>query len=259
MGVVTAETLGVPLAWVTSSIARSSYPAGPASGGSQVSAVMAPSMESAAKNALAKLLEAVAAQNGGKAEDYAVKGGEVLKEGKPFAAFKAVCAKLPGESVVGEAQGGRGRGAGTGSSRAAQFVELTVDTETGRVHLERVVAIQCCGKVLCRKTAESQIIGGVIQGLSYALFEDRVLDRNTAAMLNPNLEMYKLIGPKDMPHIEPVLYNKGFTRVCPIGEPTHVPTAGAVACAIFNAIGKPVRSLPMTPDKVLAALEGGAA
>jgi len=136
-------------------------------------------------------------------------------------------------------------------------VELSVDTETGQVHLLRVVALQCCGRVVCRKTAESQIIGGVIQGLSYALFEDRVLDRQTAAGLNANLEAYKIIGSKDMPHIEPVLYNKGFTRVCPIGEPTHVPTAGAVACAIFNAIGRPVRSLPMTPDKILAALEGG--
>ncbi len=261
MGVVTSKTLGIPLNLVTSSIARSSLPPGPASGGSMVSGAMAPSMEAAAIDARAKFLEAIATANGGKAEEYAIKEGEILKEGKPFMSFKQACAKLPKDAITGTADGGNS-GKGTGSSAAAQFVELTVDTETGQVHLERVIAIQCCGKVICRKTAESQIIGGVIQGLSFALFEERVIDRKTAAMVNPNLEMYKLIGSKDMPHIEPILYNKGFTRVCPIGEPTHVPTAGAVACAIFNAIGRPVRSLPMTPDKVLAALdakEGGPA
>jgi xanthine dehydrogenase YagR molybdenum-binding subunit len=84
-----------------------------------------------------------------------------------------------------------------------------------------------------------------------------VLDRNVGAMVNPNMEWYKLVGPNDMPHIEPVLWTRGEpTAVRSIGEPPHVPTAGAVACAVFNAIGKPVRHLPMTPDKVLAALEG---
>jgi len=257
MGIAAAAVLGVPLAIVTSNIAKSSYPQGPASGGSQVSGVMVPSMEAAARDVRKQFLEAVAkADNDGKVESYDIKNGEVTKNGKAFCSWQQACAKLPVDSLVGKAGGAKG-GTGTGSSQAAQFVELSVDTETGQVHLLRVVALQCCGRVVCRKTAESQIIGGVIQGLSYALFEDRVLDRQTAAGLNANLEAYKIIGSKDMPHIEPVLYNKGFTRVCPIGEPTHVPTAGAVACAIFNAIGRPVRSLPMTPDKILAALEGG--
>src|SRR5262249_20941473 len=117
-----------------------------------------------------------------------------------------------------------------------------------------------CGKILSRKGAESQIIGGVIQGISYALFEDRILDRNTGAMVNPNMEMYKILGPRDMPHIEPVLWaNENQTGVRSIGEPPTVPTAGAVASAVFNAIGKPIRSIPITPDKVLAALQGGVA
>jgi len=152
---------------------------------------------------------------------------------------------------------------GKGHSHGVQFVEVEVDAETGVVHVKNVIAFQSCGKVVCRKTAESQILGGVIQGISYALFENKLLDRRTGAMVNPNLEMYKILGSADMPHIQPILWDKGQTGVRSLGEPPVTPTAGAVACAVFNAIGSPVRHLPITPDKVLAALaiagKGGAA
>ncbi|MGQ0626834.1 MAG: xanthine dehydrogenase family protein molybdopterin-binding subunit [Phycisphaerales bacterium] len=259
MGIAAASALGVPLNVVTSSIARSSFPVGPASGGSQVAAATVPSMESAAEDARTQFLQAMAKVNGGEVEQYDLRGGELLKGGKPFKTWKQACAQIPVDSITGNAGNARNNSRGPGHSQGVQFAEVEVDCETGQVFLRRIVAIQSCGRVVCRKTAESQIIGGVIQGLSYALFEDRVIDRQTAAVLNPNLEAYKLIGPKDMPHIDAILFSKNFTRVCPLGEPTHIPTAGAVACAIFNAIGRPVRSLPMTPDKVLAALEGGAA
>ena len=138
------------------------------------------------------------------------------------------------------------------------FTKVVVDCETGIVHPRHVIAIQSCGRVICRKTAESQIIGGVIQGISYGMFENKILDRNTGAMVNPNLEWYKVLGPNDMPHIEPVLWWHGQTGVKALGEPPNIPTAGALACAVYNAVGSPVRHLPLTPDKVLAALEGAA-
>ena len=127
------------------------------------------------------------------------------------------------------------------------------------IRVDRIVAIQACGRVVCRKTAESQIIGGVIQGISYALFEEKILDRNIGAMVNPDLEWYKILGTADMPHIEPVFWTKGQEGVRSLGEPPTIPTAGAIGCALHNAIGAPVRNLPLTPDKVLAAVEGGAA
>ena len=143
---------------------------------------------------------------------------------------------------------------GDGNSEGAQFVEVVVDTQTGVIRVERIVAIQACGQVVCRKTAESQIIGGVIQGVSYALFENRILDRQTAAMVNPNLEMYKIAGARDIPEIIPILWDDGASGVRSLGEPPTIPTSGAIASAVFNAIGVPVRSLPLTPDKVLGAL-----
>ena len=143
-----------------------------------------------------------------------------------------------------------------GHTYGAQFVDLMVDTETGQIRVDRIVAVQACGQVVLRKMAESQIIGGVTQGVSYALYEDRILDRNVGAMVNPNLEMYKWAGARDGPRIEPVFYTKGQSSPRSLGEPPTIPTAGAIACAVYNAIGVPVRSLPLTPDKVLAALDG---
>jgi len=220
-------------------------------------------MMDAADDARQKLLAMLAEQNGAEAREFEVVDGAVLRGKKPFMSWKEACGKIAGDAVVGHA--GAKKHGGRGNSVGVQFVDLDVDAETGLVHVKRVVAIQACGQVVCRKTAESQVIGGVIQGLSYALFENRILDRNVGAMVNPNLEMYKIIGTADMPHIEPVLWSKPGSEklgVKAIGEPPTVPTAGAVACAVFNAIGRPVRDLPLTPDRVLAAMtagEGGAA
>jgi xanthine dehydrogenase YagR molybdenum-binding subunit len=265
MGILAAEHLGVPLEIVDVKIGRSSLPPGPASGGSVTAPSTAPAMIQAAIDARRKFLVAVAEMDNLSVEELELKDGSVLHLGAPHGAFAELCKRLPTDSIIGAGQFSRTGGLhwGEGHSHGAQFVELEVDTETGVIRVLRVVAIQSCGRVVCRKTAESQIIGGVIQGLSYALFEDRILDRVTGAMVNPNLEMYKILGPVDMPAIVPVLWDPSQTGVRSLGEPPVIPTAGAVACALFNAIGKPVRHLPLTPDKVLAALDarasGGAA
>jgi len=199
----------------------------------------------------------VAQQAAADASEFDIKDGGIVRNGKPFLKWTDACAKIGGDAVTGRAS--RGANIFTpdeGNSHGAQFAEVEVDTETGVIQVKRVVAVQACGRVLFRKGAESQIIGSVIQGVSFALFENRILDRTTGAMVNANLEMYKILGPKDMPHIEPVLYTKGQTGVRSLGEPPTIPTAGAIACAVFNAIGKPVRHLPLTPDRVLAALAG---
>ena len=83
-----------------------------------------------------------------------------------------------------------------------QFAEVDVDIETGIVKVKRVLAIQDCGLVVNRLTAESQVYGGVIGSLNFALFEDRILDRNTGQMVNPNMEWYLLAGMSDIPKID---------------------------------------------------------
>ena len=98
----------------------------------------------------------------------------------------------------------------------------------------------------------------MIQGVSWALFENRILDRNVGTMVNPNLESYKILAPKDMFEAVAIVTevaNAGNnTSAAGIGEPPIVPTLAAIANAVFNATGARVRSLPITPDQVLAAL-----
>jgi xanthine dehydrogenase YagR molybdenum-binding subunit len=108
-------------------------------------------------------------------------------------------------------------------------------------------------------TTESQVQGGVIQGISFALYENRVLDRATGRMVNPNVEQYKIVGALDVPEIEtilvPVFDGVNNTHSVGIGEPATVPTAGAIANAVSHAIGARIRRLPITPEVVLEAFE----
>jgi xanthine dehydrogenase YagR molybdenum-binding subunit len=262
MGVCAADAIGIPLRNVNVLIGHSKYPPGPGSGGSMTAHNTAPAMTAAGRDAKAKLLQMIADREGIDASDLDIVGGEIRRNGSAVMSWSDACRLLNADGITGRGEWNRqrlGQDDTTGHSHGVQFVKLHVDTETGVIKVDHIVAIQACGKVVVRKTAEHQIIGGVIQGISFALFENKILDRNTGTMVNPNLEMYKVLGPDDMPHIEPVLWRKNQTGVRSLGEPPTIPTAGAIACAVYNAIGAPVRNLPLTPDKVLAALEGGAA
>jgi len=135
-----------------------------------------------------------------------------------------------------------------------QFAEVEVDTETGLVTVKKILGVHDCGLIVNQLTLESQINGGIIMGMGYALYEERVMDDLSGVMLNPNFETYKLPGIADVPDIEVVLINMPERGVIGIGEPATVPTAGAIANAVANAIGVRVSSLPITPAKVLAAL-----
>jgi xanthine dehydrogenase YagR molybdenum-binding subunit len=136
-----------------------------------------------------------------------------------------------------------------------QFAEVTVDVETGIVKVKRILAMQDCGLIVDKLTAESQVYGGVISSLNFALFEDRLLDRVTGQMVNPNMEFYLLAGMSDIPKIDIVLNNMPERGVIGIGEPPTVSTSAAIANAVRNAIGVTIRSLPLHPHKILTAIE----
>jgi xanthine dehydrogenase YagR molybdenum-binding subunit len=107
---------------------------------------------------------------------------------------------------------------------------------------------------------ENQFHGGVVQGIGFALLEERVMDKDTGKLLTSNIHDYKLPTIKDVPEIEVISVNEGDplisnTGAKGCGEPAHIPTAGAIANAIYNAIGVRIKSAPMTPDKVLMALQ----
>jgi xanthine dehydrogenase YagR molybdenum-binding subunit len=111
--------------------------------------------------------------------------------------------------------------------------------------------VQDCGLIVDPLTAESQCLGGIVMGINWALYEDRILDRNTGQMVNPNMEWYRLAGMSDIPPIDVVLVNQADRGVIGIGEPPTVSTAAAIGNAVNNAIGLRVRSLPITPNRIL--------
>jgi xanthine dehydrogenase YagR molybdenum-binding subunit len=141
----------------------------------------------------------------------------------------------------------------------AQCAEVAVDTQTGEVTVLRVVAAHDCGRIINPLLVESQVIGGVTQGIGYALSEERAMDARLGQPLNANLEEYKVVTVRDIPEIvnatesmpdleANALGAKG------IGEPPIIPTAAAIANAIFDATGVRIRDLPITRDMLLAAL-----
>jgi xanthine dehydrogenase YagR molybdenum-binding subunit len=149
-------------------------------------------------------------------------------------------------------------GLSSSGTSGVQFTEVNVDIETGVVKINRILTVQDCGLIVDKLLAESQVYGGIIGSLNFALFEDRILDRNTAQMVNPNMEWYLMAGMSDVPKIDIILMDEPENRargVIGIGEPPTVSTSAAIANAVRNATGATVRSLPLHPHKILQAIE----
>ena len=142
---------------------------------------------------------------------------------------------------------------------AAQFLEIEVDTETGRVKVERMLMAVDCGRVINPVTAAGQVEGGMAQGLGFALTEDMVYSPE-GQPLNPNLKEYKVPRAAEMPVMDVIFVEtdepSGPYGVKSVAEIAIDGVAPAMASAIHNAIGVWLRDLPYTKDKVLAALKG---
>lgn len=259
MAVIVSEELGVPVASIRAHIGDTRWPWGPASGGSATLSSVAPAARVAAVKARDELLAAVAAKLSVKSADCSLAGGKVLVAGREPIPWAQACSAIPGDSLTAKGKRRANLDTFQHSVAGVQFAEVEVDLRTGQVRVLKVVAIQDCGRVVNRLTAESQITGGVIQGLGYALYEERVLDKKTGGMLNADFENYRIPGALEIPEIDVVAFdvaNGGnVVGAAGLGEPPVIPTAAAVANAIANASGVRVRELPMTPDRVLAAIE----
>ncbi|HKD11041.1 MAG TPA: xanthine dehydrogenase family protein molybdopterin-binding subunit [Thermoanaerobaculia bacterium] len=265
VGVVAAEELGLPLERVSVRIGDTGMPYGPGSGGSTTTPSSAPAVRAAAVHAKQKMAERLAADWKVPASQIEFAPGTVSVHGDAARklSWKEACAKLPEEGVSGSGERAENHSdAWKRFTSGAQFAEVEVDTETGLVRVKKIVAVHDCGVVVNALTTESQIQGGIIQGVSYALYENRVLDRDRGLMVNPNVEQYKIAGARDVPEIEVHLVEVwdgvNNTHSVGIGEPATVPTSGAIANAVSHAVGARIRRLPITPESVLAALEEAA-
>ena len=255
VAMVTAETLGLPVSAVKAEIGDTLYPFSGGSGGSTTAASVTPAIRLAAAQALEQLFAKVAPTLSADASTLVAANGRIAVRDNPSKslAWRDACKLLSTQPIAADAQWQAGL-SGSGTS-GVQFTEVKVDVETGIVRVERILAIQDCGLVVDKLTAESQVYGGIIGSLNFALFEDRILDRVTGQMVNPNMEWYLLAGMSDVPKIEIHLKNQPERGVIGIGEPPTVSTASAIANAVRNATGATIRSLPLTPQKVLDAIE----
>jgi xanthine dehydrogenase YagR molybdenum-binding subunit len=141
----------------------------------------------------------------------------------------------------------------------AHIAQVMVNTETGQVRVERIVASHDIGRVINPLTATSQVYGGVLMGIGYALSEERVIDPDTGLQLTANLEDYKVPLVADVPDIEVAFVDVPDTDANSVGskglgEPPIIPVAAAIANAIYDAVGVRAAELPITPDRLLALL-----
>ena len=245
-----AEELGLSLNQVRAHIGDTAFPPGVGSGGSVTTPSTVPAAKTAARKAKQDLFEHLAPLFGVEASDMAARDGHVHAGDKRMTWTEAT-AQLGAPIVVTANREDGFHGSGVAG---VHFAEVEVDIETGKIQPIKVVAVNDCGLVVNKLTAESQIYGGVIGGISYALLEDRLLDRMTGVMVNPNFEAYKISGALEMPEIVPIMMDMPERGVIGLGEPTAIPIVGAIANAVYNAIGVRIREFPMTPDKVLNAL-----
>jgi xanthine dehydrogenase YagR molybdenum-binding subunit len=259
---VAAETYGLPLEAIDLRIGKNSYPTSGPSGGSTTSGGVSSSTLKATVNALEKLFEAAAPSLGTTPDKLQAIDGRIQVKGDPSKAlsWKQACAKLGVTKIQEKGYNDQKKPGGLNTSGVGgiHMAEVSVDTETGLVKMKKFVAVQDVGLVLNPKLAESQMNGAAIMGICGALMEERVMDQQTGLMLNADMEFYKLAGIGDVGEIisyvdvRPETDKRG---VIGIGEPCAVGVVAAIANAVTNAIGVRPPRVPLTADRVLAALE----
>lgn len=242
--------------------------AGPYTGnswGSTTTASVGPAVRMAAEEARTGLLEAAAHLLDVRSEELELHDSVAThrKSGRSLSAA-AICGQLGDVMIIGRGSRGPNPENTAMVTFGAQFAEVEVNIETGVVAVVRVVATHDAGRVVNPTLAESQLEGGIIQGLGYALFEERVLDERLGLPLNPTMHEYKIPTMLDAPVIEgrfldgadPVANHIGAKG---LAEPAIIPTAPAIANAVSDAIGREMTEIPLTPWRVLTGSHSGGA
>lgn len=263
--IVVAEVLGLEPKDITVRIGENAFGRSTGSGGSTTCPSQAPAALIAATKAKEELFRMLARKLMANQDDLEIVPGKIRdkKTGNEYEWKKAVArlgtdqAKGSGTWTFMESAKAENKGVSKVGVGGVQVAEVLVDTETGVVRCTQIVAVQDCGLIVNKLACESQVAGGVIMGLNYALFEELIADRATGRIVNPDMEFYKLGGIADMPKIVVHMLDMPERGVIGIGEPPTISTHAAIGNAIFNAIGVRVPHTPFTPDRVLAALAKG--
>jgi xanthine dehydrogenase YagR molybdenum-binding subunit len=257
---VAAEALGARLAdvrVVLGDTERTPYTGN--SWGSMTTPSVAPAVRMAAEEAREHLLQAASEILGVPGDEIIVRNGFISANDAKPVPISDITGQLGDVTITGHgSRGPNERGVGL-MTFGAQFAEVEVDTWTGQVRVVRLTAVHDVGRVLNPLLARSQLEGGIIQGLGFALFEERVIDERLGLPLNTGLHDYKIPTMADMPLIDATCLNTVDTVANPVGarglaEPPIIPTAPAIATAVSDALGVGLYDLPLTPWRVLESL-----
>jgi xanthine dehydrogenase YagR molybdenum-binding subunit len=260
LAMVAAEELGLPLNKVDAEIGDTRYLYSVPSGGSGTAPSNTPAVRQAAAHLREKLFRIAAPMLGAEPGDLEARDGMIRVRFEPSRAtsFADVCRRIPADSLSAQGEHVPNYEGYRHDQAGCDFAEVEVDVETGAVAVLNITAVHDAGRIVNPLTARSQVNGGILMGIGFPLFEERRLDPAIGLMVNPTMDDYKLPGPLDTPEITALFVEvaNGLTNtgVLGLGEVVHVATVAAIACAVYDAIGVPVRSLPLTPDKVLAAM-----
>jgi len=281
-----ADALGVPVEKITVKLGDSSLPPAPVSGGSVTTASVNPAVLSAGEKLRKELLDLAIADAGspikgkgpneiGYADqkffflpDHAIIDSytEIMRRNNKDsleACVTTMPASGPGlgppaapcmESPIGTEENSDSKKYSF-HSFGAQFAEVWVDEDFGTVRVKRFVSVQDVGKIMNEKTARSQVIGGVVYGIGAALMEETQYDPRWANPTTRTLADYHVPVNLDVPQIEVHFIGKPDPHISPIGargigEIGITGVSAAIANAVFNATGKRLRDLPLTPDKI---------
>ena len=263
---IAAETLGLPLEDVTFELGDSKLSFAPYEGGSATAASVGTSVQNACQKVREKLFGIACKLTGSpfskvSLDDVEFVNGKIVLKSDPqrFLSILEILQKSETKSI--EEKSGdlmemlRQRGYSR-NTHSAVFVEVKVDEELGMICVTRVVSAIAAGNVLNPKTARSQILGGVMWGISMAMHEESFLDHQFGRFINHDYAEYHIPVHADTPDIEVIFVREQDEIINPlgvkgIGEIGIIGVPAAVANAVFHATGKRVRDFPITPDKIL--------
>ena len=250
---VAGEMLGLPLDHVDVRLGDTNFPATAGSGGSFGAGSSASAVALACEDILAEL----ALRMNAAPDELRLRDGVVHAGGREVSL--ADLARGQPIEAMGKTGPGKDTRATSQASHGAQFAEVAVNAVTGEVRVRRMVGVFDIGRVLNAKTARSQLVGGMVWGISYALTEHAVVDPRTGAFVTPDFGEYHVATSADVPAIEVAFVEEVDDHANPVGAKgvgeLGISGAGAaVMNAVYNACGVRVYDLPITPDKLLAGL-----
>ena len=260
MAQIAAEELGLPLDRVRVSLGDSSRgPYASISAGSSTTPSMGPAVRAAAADAARQIVEIAAQRYHLEERVLSLQGGKVVSSDGGSWPLEEVTGLLDDGQILGKGARGPNPTGMQVLTFGIQVADVAVDVETGEVRVERIAAIHDVGRVINPLGAQSQVEGGIIQGVGHTLSEERLVDPRSGVVLTQSLDAYKLPTIADVPEIvvelldipDEHLTNLGSKG---LGEPPIVPTAAAIVNAIRDATGADVRSLPVSREEMLRAL-----